>query len=492
MRIPYFFSEGIWYILALCCLAVPASAKDKMTVVVCMMEPHREFFEERLIAPFAKSVGVDVDVVNCVEIDDIEAVVARNSNTGLFMVPFGKAWSMVGKGKVQPLDRHLTVQQLRAFREEYILTWLGRRGKEQFFLPRKYETRIMVFRKSKVAEAVRLWSGKGNRSAALRDSIGGLLKSVNGRGLPKGYSLEENPGLWDFFDIFVVGALWASESRGREGRVGHRSKRYSGTALRVIDRVYQCGGDSLTMLAMNGDPVVDAFSWEAVYAFYGIYNSKMLDSEWSGRDLWEAFKNEAIYLSFLTQLDYFFLHGTDDKKLEGYIPDPSDLGFAVMPKGCSLMLDEEGKVEREGTKTVTNGGWWWAVPASWEKVFLSFQLFRHVTSRENQLDECTAFGMIPVRNDVLKNQSLLYKKGWISDLFQVSYEQVKINNNVVVPGSSAFNAISDLYLSAWFNLITGRKWAQTQDGTPDREKISSILTDRYLEKAKKILSPEKK
>lgn len=477
--------------LTLTCLAVQVPAREKISVVVCMMEPHREFFEKKIIAPYAKNTGIDVEVINCSELDDIEAVVSRNRTTGLFMVPFGKAWSLVAKGKLQSLDRHLSHQQLGGFQNEYILTWLGRRGKEQFFLPRKYETRIMVYRISKVTEAVKLWNGGGNRSAALRDSVGKLLEPVNGRGLPEGYRLEENPGMWDFYDLFVVGVLWTSGSGGRNGRVGHRSKRYSGTSLRIIDRVYQCGGDSLTMLAMNGDPVVDAFTWEAVYAAFGIYNSGMLKNEWSGRDLWEAFKRESIYLSFLTQLDYFFLHGTGDDKLEGYLPDATDLGFAVMPKGCSLILKKDGSIAHEGTKKVTNGGWWWAVPASWEKVFLSYQLFRHITSRENQLDECTAFGMIPVRSDVLKDRTLLYKRGWISDLFRVSYEQVKINNNVVVPGSSSFNPIADLYLSAWFDLVVERKWADDRGSLPDRESIGKTLAGKYMEKAARILSPKK-
>ena len=465
------------------------SAKENMTVVVSMIDPHLEYFSKSVIRPFEKEHRVDISIVNSNEIDAIDDIVSGIDDVGLFMVPFGTAWRMVDKKKILPLQRILTNQEYRVFNEEYILTWLGRKNNNQYFMPCKYETRIMVYRKSKADEAVSLWNGTGDKKTTLQDTIVSHLRSVNGIGLPRGYRLEADPEQWDYFDIFVIGSIWTSmpESKG-QGKIGHRGKEYSGTALRIIDRVYQCGGDSLTMLAMDGDPVIDAFTWEATYAAFDIYNRNMIKDGWSGMDLWKKFATETIYLSFLTQVDCFTVHGTKNNTLPGKLNNPDDLGFATMPAGCSITLNADSTIKRSGSKAVTNGGWWWAIPHDAQNALRSYKLFRHITSREIQMKECTTFGMIPVRNDVLKCNHILARNDWIADIFLVSYNQVKINNNIVVPAHHSFTDLSDLYLDAWSYLIGSRKWARKNASTPDIKVITEVLEKKYTGRAYRILN----
>ena len=470
-------------IIVLLAVAGACAAEGKLSIVTCMVKPQLLFFENEIIEPYARENHLTIEVINIPEIEDIEGFLRKRKNAALCMVPFGKAWSFVDKEIVQAVTPALSEQEERVFNEEYILTWLGKKGNDQYFLPRKYETRIMVYRKSKVAAALDVWK----TGESLRDSVNSLVGKVNGTGLPRGYALEADPAEWDFFDVLVIGMVWKSMSGSKmAGRIGHRAKHYSGTALRIIDRVYQCGGDSLTMLAMNGDAVIDAFTWEAVYASFGVYNSDMMKNRWSGSDLWAEFAHELIYLSFLTQIDCFFVHGNGDVRMAGALQSPQDLGFATMPKGCSIECRKDSTLKRTGTKAITNGGWWWAVPASCKDVRRSFKLFEHITSRENQLRECPTFGMIPVRSDVLKNDLLLVKSGWISDVFRTSYMQVKINNNFVVPAQGEFDAVSTLYLDAWKAIVCGGKWGEKRKNFPDRDFIGNYLGERYVSRANKI------
>lgn len=463
--------------------AVCSSAGTKLRIITCMLKPQFEFFEWKVIAPWAQEQALPVEVINVPDMRELEGVLLKNRDAALCMLPFGKAWAFVDKKLVQPVSPHLSRAQLRVFETEYILTWLGCRDGVQYFLPHKYETRIMVFRKSKVAEAVEMW----NSDTAMRETVVAAVRQVNGIGLPNDYHLEDSPEEWDFIDVCVAGLIWKEMSGAKkEGRIGHRAKQYSGTALRVIDRVYQCGGDSLTMLAMNGDPVIDALTWEAVYAALGVYNSEMFRNRWVGSDLWKAFERESVYLSFLTQVDCFFLHGNGGGQVPGHLSTPQDLGFATMPQGCSIGYKPDSTVLRTGSKSITNGGWWWAIPSGCSDAGLSFKLFEHITSREIQFRECTTFGMIPVRNDVLKSDRLLTAQGWISEMYRVSYRQIKINNNNVIPAQGEFSLISALYLDAWKMIVADGKWSQKRNSMPDRSYISTIIGERFVGRANAV------
>jgi ABC-type glycerol-3-phosphate transport system substrate-binding protein len=468
--------------------AVPFT-KDKITVLISMVGPQKEYFEKVLIQSFAMVYNIDVDVINAENIDNIEQQLdADKKNIGLFMVPFGKCWSLVNKNKVMPLNSFISKKDLESIPKEYILTWLGQQNGLTYFLPQKYETRIMTYCKSKVADAVDKWNMLPESGGSLRDSIGLKMKEINGFGLPTGYTLESDPNMWDYYDIFVIGMLWSKTAYNGEckPRIAHRSKRYSGTSLRLIDRAFQCQGDSAAIVRMNGDAVCDAFEWESAYAWAGILNKRMWDEGWNGQDLWKAFGSNDAFLSFMTQVDCFFLHGTDDPDMKGFLPDPSDMGVSLMPEGCSVSLDASGYMVRTGTKAITNGGWWWAIPAEWSAPDLSYKLFQYLTSRQNQLDECTRFGQIPVREDILKDKSILFGSGWMSLVFRTSYQQVQKNNNTIVPDQPRFDEIANLYLDAWYDIVVGRNWAADK-GVPKRDYIIKILQEKYSRKAQEII-----
>lgn len=454
----------------------------KFRLLISMIDAQEEYFKSEVIPPFEDAENADIEVVHYGSVDSIPGALEMNrGKVALVKVPFGKSWSLVRHGLIKPLDSFLWKQELNDFGKTYMLTSLGSRDGKQYYVPRKFETRIMVYLKSRVADAVAVWR-------AQRAAIESTLKKFNGVGLPATYVLEDDPEKWDYYDVFVVGWIWANNSYGGRtmARVAHRGKRYSGTSLRVIDRVYQCGGDSAAVVGMKGDAVSDAFHWEAVYAAANIYNPRMWKEEWSGAGVWQGFSDGDVFLSFMTQLDCFFIHGTGRDGLKGYLGDPEDMAVASMPAGCSFELTPEGDLVRLGTKSITTGGWWWGIPSDAPDPLVSYRLARHITNTENQIQGCSRFGMIPVRRDILSDMKMLFGGGWVTAVYDASFRQLMHNKYTVVPGHLQFDEISRAYLDAWFDIVVDRNWAQDKL-IPDREYIGNVLAGTYVPRVRKLI-----
>jgi ABC-type glycerol-3-phosphate transport system substrate-binding protein len=455
-------------------LVAGCAPSTSMTALIHMIEPQERYFRAEVIEPFNRRRRADIDVAHYAAIDSLgETLRQRRGEAGLVKTPFDKAWSLVDQGLIMPLNDILTPDEMREFDDIYLLTSLGAKDGKIYYTPRKFETRIMVYRKSKVAEAMAVWRKR-------RDEISESLAPFNGYGLPATYVLEEEPGEWDYFDIYTLGWIWAHTPVDGEAapRIAHRGKRYSGTALRIIDRVYQCGGDSAAVLSMRSPAVTDAYHWEAAYAAGGIYTPRMWEEAWSGSGVWSGFAQGAVYLSFMTQLDCFFIHGTGRDGLEGYLDDPDDMGVAPMPAGCSLELDAHGEPLRRGSRAITTGGWWWGIPAGTPDPRASYELARHITSAENQIAGCSRFGMIPVRKDILDDMSMLFGGGWISEVYAVSFKQLMHNKYTVLPSHPRFDAVRNAYLDAWFDIVAEKNWSDGGEA-PSREYIARLLTEQY-------------
>lgn len=456
-----------------------------MTALVRMMPDQELYFKDRMLPPFEKLHHANIKVVHYENSDSIEYYMRMYSGTlGLVKVPFDNASSLVKKGLFKRLDSFLGPEELGRFKSEYLLTDLGTDHGKPCLIPRKFETRIMVYSKIRVAEVAGIWK-------QYDAEINKALKLYNGYGLPQNYALEPDPGEWDYYDFFAAGWIWAHQIYNGtvEGRIGLRGKRYSGTWLGIVDRVFQCNGDSASVVSMAGDPVVDAMQWEAVYASSGVYNAKMWEKGWSGADLWQGFAKGEVFLSFMTQLDCFYLHGTGRDNLAGYFGDPDDMGVALMPKGCSVELSPEREPVRKGRRSVTTGGWWWGIPAATPNPELSYRLATAITSTSSQIQECTRFGMIPVRKDVLGDITMMFGDGWIARIYEVSFRQLMENGNTALPAHPQIAKIGALYLDAWYDIVAGKNWSSDKS-VPQREFIRNRLATVYQARAVKILAGE--
>jgi ABC-type glycerol-3-phosphate transport system substrate-binding protein len=470
-------------LLALCLGGCTAPKQSE--ILIKMLKAQEDYFTREIIPGFDRENHAKTTVVHYENTADLEAEMTKHAGrAAIVKIPFEKSKALIRQNFLKPLDSFLTDDELKEFRSGYMLTSLGTYGGKQYLIPRKFETRIMVYCKSKVADAISRWR-------TYKDAINADMKKINGYGLPATYVLDDDPNKWSFFDVYVVGWIWAHTPYDGKTvpRIGHRGKRYSGTSLRIIDRVFQCSGDSTQVLTMKGDPVTDAFMWEAVYA-YSVYNKRMWEEAWSGTEIWKAFKDGDVFLAFMTQVDCFFIHGTGTDGLDGYLKDPDDMGVATMPAGCSVLLDANGTVLREGKKSVTTGGWWWGIPATTPDPRLSWAMAKYITGTKSQIQDCSRFGMIPVRKDILGDMSMMFGGGWITAIYETSFRQLMHNAYTVIPGDAHFDEIGTVYLDAWYDIVVHKNWAPSADkaGAPQWQHIQQVLTTTYVPRVATILS----
>ena len=460
---------------------VGCAARREVTMLIRMMPEQEQYFKVNIIAPFEEKYKCKVNVVSYADISGVDkAIRDYPGKVALVKVAFEQTQSLYNQDLLMSLDSAAGEKMVKDFKEKYFLLQLCTFDNKLYYFPRKFETRIMVYLKSKVNEALMNWGEK-------RDEIDSILKAYNGFGLPAGYIFESDPNQWDFYDVFTAGYYWAhSDSSKLIPKIGQRGKRYSGTCQTLVDRIYSLGGNANNVLTMDGAPVVDAFEWDAMYAREGITNPKSWEQGWSGADIWSAFKSGDVYLSFMTQLDCFFLHGNYTKEQPGFVENPDDIGFSVMPKGVSVELDMNGKYAREGFHTVSTGGWWWGIPYDTPYRDVSIKLAEWILNSDNQVNESAQFGMIPIRKDILGDLGLLYGKTWISDVYNVSLRQLVYNKYTTVPSNSRYGDLEQVYLDAWFDIIAKGNYGTGKVGM--HSYLKNLLASTYKSRAEALNS----
>ena len=421
-------------LLWLCASVFPA--KQELKLLVKMIPAQAAWLEKNVLRDFEKENGVSVRLQNFETFQEMEAFAGRDKSFDIIKVPMDRAVAFREGGNLCPVSSIADDSTLTVIRRDYVLPPLAVNLDTVFYVPRKLETRIMVYRVSKVKAALAGYQ-------ALLPEISMAVALINQKGMPEGYVLEENPEEWDYFDVLAAGYVWAKASGGKNpGKVGHRGKNYEGTMLRIIDRAFQCGATRGEIPFLTSPPVTEAFEWEYIYSKLKIYNASMFDENWTGQDLWKAFGQEDIYLTFLTQLDCFFLLGTGQKGLEGFFKDADDVEFVLMPRAASL----SGSESIFANRNVTTGGWFWAVGKESSSKPLALKLILAMTSRENQEKEFNAFGTFPTRKALLKqNSDKVYLKRWQNRVLQASIRQVEVNRHTVLPTFRDMIALQNRY-----------------------------------------------
>jgi ABC-type glycerol-3-phosphate transport system substrate-binding protein len=444
-----------------------------------MMPVQEKYFQEKIIKPFEKEFRCRIKVVHYDDIYGLDSLLRQRvyPDAGLVKAPFEITQQLVSSAMILPLQKAATPEELGDIKKKYFLMDLTKFSGDYYYFPRKFETRVLVYLKSKVKDAADGWK-------LYKTEIDSLLKEFNNYGLPFNYALEPDPNQWDFYDMFVAGYFWRNAAIYPEhrGRIGHRGRRYAGTAQRILDRALSLGANPDDLLKMNHSAVFDAFTWEALNIKEGLLAENGWKQGWAGKEIWEAFGRGEVFISFMTQIDCFFLHGTSDSSMTGYIKDKNDFGVALMPRGVSLALTSDGQYLREGSRKVSTGGWWWGIPQYTPFPDLSVKLAEWILKPENQIDECGQFGMIPVRKDILEDISLIFGRGWISEVFNVSFKQLMENRYTALPLVKNFNRISDLYLDAWMDICVG----QTDNNPTPINKIPDVIMLKYIPKAEEI------
>ncbi len=466
--------------------------QSELTVLIRMMPAQQRFFRQEIIKPFEKRNNCKINIATFNNQWDIERMLKletgkKVADIGLVKTPFEMTRVLVAKGYMKRLDEiHDSDKVLNDIAEYHQLAaGLGFVDGYPYYIPRKLETRILFYRKSKVADAV-------SKFDLYKNIINDELKQYNKYGLPSGYSLEEDPGQWDFYDLYVVGSIWAQEKYNDAsiGRIAHRGARYGGTALFLLDRALQLGASHEDILRLTSDKVTDMFLWERALVRCGAYNPGMWQDPWKGSNIYNGIKDGKVFLAYLQQIDCFNVHGwEDDPGMPTYLPDINDMGLSVVPKAVSFELDKKGNPLYEGNRAISTGGWWWGVPKTCPDPKLAYEFARFITNKENQAKECSKFGMIPVRKDILNNLPEVFDQGWVGEIFKVSVEQIKTQLEqeklVTVPLVPQYAQVGQNYVEAWYKLCV--EYDAKKDGVMNFSTMKMRLGSDFAAKQQEIL-----
>jgi len=441
------------------------------------MDAQDSWFRKTLVPAFEKEYNCKITVVTFDKFPDIEAmadleVKSGHHTIGLIKTSVEEVYPMVAKGYMMPLEEVAGKEQLSKDPAEYVELAVNAGVVDgiHYYIPRKLETNVFFYLKSKVADAVANWE-------SLKADIDSMFKKQNGYGLPAEYNLESDPNEWDWYDLAVVSYYWAN-TPGDDGlvmpRMAHRGKDYGGITNELYTKIYQMGGTEKDVLAMDTPSVIDMFEWEAFYVRNGLYNPGMWEESWSGGGIWKAFAAGRVYAVFMHQIDAFFLHGGTHPSMAGYLTDPDDMGTAIMPEGVSLELDRYGKPLRTGGYYSNFSGWWWGIPKTSPYPELSYKLAHFITSYEWHTKEYTIFGMMPVRKDIFDNIAGAFPEKWKQEVFKTALAQFKagVIRAPMVPTAAA---IGQNYRKAWYDMCTGKNYAPDPGIPPDRDYIIKAL-----------------
>jgi maltose-binding protein MalE len=469
-----------------------------MTILIRMMAPQESWFIKNIIKEFEEENNCKVIIKRFEEDYELcetlktENENKKSSNVSLVKTPLHLTLLLYKEGLVKPYEdilRDLKFSKseidswLKNIEEEYnpVALKMSRfssiTGKKLYFLPRKLETRIMIYRKSKVAKAVKEWY-------KFQSKIEKILENENGFGLPKNYRLEPNVNEWNFYDLFVVGYYWANtEYDGdKTARIAHRSKNYSGTVIGLIDRALQLGviKEDIFDMYRFSDAIIDMIHWEAIFRKYNLYCQGMWQEDgWSGSDIYNGIKEEKIYLTWMHQLDCVLICDSEKLGIIGDIPVKNDIGVSIMSQGVSFELVNNGFPKRVGSRKAHTFGWFWGIPKNSPEQELALKLVTHITGYECHLKECRNFYLIPIRQDVSETLRADLKAGWQSEVYNKSLEQLILNGDHLVPRFKTlaeYEKFLDQYSDAFEHIVLKQRYSPTRsDYKIDRKFIRENL-----------------
>ena len=333
---------------------------------------------------------------------------------------------------------------------------------KQYFVPRAALLDVMVYRISRVRDAVRHWS-------LLRSDIDGALKLANGKGLPPGYSLELSPEAWDSYDRFVIAYYWAHrryEGRPARGRVGHRTGEGLDEVTELIEDLYRAGSTDGTLDHFDSQPVRDHLAWESLYRKHKLFADELFVGPGAVDDdgLLELLRKGDLYLATLNQMQAFTLHGGGHRGTPPKVADPDDLAFAPLPRISSLELGRSGPA-RPGRPFSFREDWVWALPADGPDRQLAYDLVNFLWQREQHSRECAALGTLPLRKDVMRERFALFELVWMDDIFDAAF--LEWPHASPVP-ERVDSGVGSTYAQLWTAIVANRATAEATEALLQR------------------------
>lgn len=407
--------------------------KRTFTVLLRMAPDEAAWVKENELREFASANDLDL-AVETVATDEavLQRLAAEKAHPGnLLLVNLGDELADDAKkrGLIRPIADGAEPEDLAQISRDFVPEALTR-AKEGtptlWTLPARAEVDVALYLRPAVEDAYLHWSED-------RARIDAAVKAVNGAGLPKGYALERSPDNWDSFDLFVAGWYWAhhparwagASGEGPAPRMALRTGESDDALRDLLASFYAQGARDaeISQGKLDTPAVVDAVQWQALWRREGI-----LVTGKSGRGV-ETDEIEQLLLN--GQLGWvpasaalsFRVHGGARAGSPPGAARPSDLAWAVMPRGVSLEL-EDGQPARTGKTFAFQEMTFWAVPASVKETALAFRLARFVTEPGISQREAEALGTLPVRTEIRRNYPILFRLAWMQDIFDASFVQI--------------------------------------------------------------------
>lgn len=308
----------------------------------------------------------------------------RSVQVDLASVPLAVASTVAEADLVVPVER-ISGERLQAVKSRFtpaaqmVATVETKVSSDLTYIPDYLEVHVLAYRASKVELARQRWTEQ-------RDAIEKALEAVNGRGLPEGYTLEEDPTEWDDFDIFVLGWTWTKldENTQPAPRIAIRSASYWPAVEGMIERLNRHGQSSTTWT--RGGPMTDLMVWLALHREHGLQRDKVFSQtprlRTSGTSVTKMFAKGDIYLTRVNQLRASEIRQYLKQFQPGFTTD--DIAFAPLPRGVSVDLDESGTPQRTLNQDGLVNAWLWAIPRSSENQETALDVALDIVSAQNQ------------------------------------------------------------------------------------------------------------
>jgi hypothetical protein len=160
---------------------------------------------------------------------------------------------------------------------------------------------------------------------------------------------------------------------------------------------------------------------------HGIFAPAMFEDEPLDDDgVRDGLGKGELYLATVDQQRAFTLHGGSHTGTPPVVDDADDLGFAPLGRIGSLELGPNGKPLRQGRPFSFREDWVWALPAhgAQEDAQLAYELVKFLWQKENHVRACEALGELPLRADVQRERSSLFRMVWMDDIYDAAFAEL--------------------------------------------------------------------
>lgn len=444
--------DGFFALVNFYPVAPPPRRGARRTVVTSLDPAQARWLQENLLAEFNLEHNSDVQLMTVGEERLLDALAAAPPETILVALPRPRARDAWSGKLVRPFDEIGTAEQLAEALDGVSPEAIeaAKLDGKQRFLPHAALLDVAVYRVSRVRDAVRNWT-------LLRKEIDEALRGAGTRGLPPGYQLELDPEQWDSLDRFVIGYFWARRKYHGErarGRIAHRVGDVLDAQLDLLEGVRRAGASDAELEHTDSQAARDYFAWEWLYRQHGLYADAMLgEAPLDDQGILDGLGKGELFMATVTQAQAFTLHGGAHPGSPPQVDDPDDLGFAPLGRISSLESDPAGKPLRPGRRGSMREDWVWAVPAHAAEPELALELAAFLWERENHFRECEALGTMPLRTDLQRERSSLFRLIWMDDVLDAAFAEREESRP---PPESLGAGLGSSYARLWRALIADR------------------------------------